>query len=97
MTKLPIGILISGRGSNMQAVLAAMAADPAYPAQAAVVMSNRPDAAGLMAAQAAGVATEVIDHTAFANRADFEAALDARLRAHGVQLVVLAHEVGLVG
>ncbi len=90
MTQLPIGILISGRGSNMQAVLAAMAADPGYPAHAAVVIANRPDAAGLITAQTAGVATEVIDHTAFADRAAFEAALDARLRAHGVQLVVLA-------
>lgn len=82
-------ILISGRGSNMAAVLdAAAAAD--YPAEIVLVLSNRPGAGGLERAASAGVPTLVIDHKGYKDRAGFDAALDAALEAAGVELVVLA-------
>ena len=82
-------ILISGRGSNMESLLqAAAAAD--FPARPVVVISNRPDAGGLARAAAHGIATEALDHRRYAGRAEFEAALDARLKAHDVELVCLA-------
>jgi phosphoribosylglycinamide formyltransferase-1 len=84
-----LAVLISGRGSNLQALIDA-AATPGYPAEIALVLSNRPDAAGLARAAAAGLATAVVDHKAFADRAPFDAALDRVLRAHGVELVCLA-------
>ena len=88
--KTPVGILISGRGSNMAALIAA-ARDPAYPARIALVLSNRPDAAGLETARAAGIEAEAIDHRGFGgDRAAHEAALDARLRRAGVKIVCLA-------
>ena len=83
-------ILISGRGSNMAALLDVAAAQPAYPADIALVLSNRPGAAGLARAEAAGIPTLVIDHKAYAGRAEFDAALDAALEAAGIELVVLA-------
>ncbi len=88
--KRRVGVLISGRGSNLAALLAA-ARDPAYPAAIALVLSNRADAAGLAHAASAGVAARAIDHRPFgADRAAHEAALDAALRAAGVELVCLA-------
>lgn len=83
------GILISGRGSNMQALVKA-ARDPAYPAEIVVVVSNRPSAEGLAFAEAEGVATEVVDHKAHASREAFDDALDAALKRHGVELVACA-------
>lgn len=83
------GILISGGGSNMQALIRA-AQDPLYPAEIAVVISNRADAKGLDFARAQGIKTEVIDHKAYGSREDFDAALDAALKRHGVALVALA-------
>ena len=82
-------ILISGRGSNMAALIEA-ARDPSYPVEIAAVISNRPEAPGLARAREAGLIAEAIDHKAFASRSDFEAALEARLEAHVVDLVVLA-------
>jgi formyltetrahydrofolate-dependent phosphoribosylglycinamide formyltransferase len=88
--KRRVGILISGRGSNMEALLRA-AGDPAYPASIAVVLSNRPDAPGLDVARAAGIAAEAIDHRPFgADRAAHEDRLIARLDAAGVEIVCLA-------
>ena len=87
--KLRIAILISGRGSNMAALIEA-AREPAYPVEIVAVISNRPDAAGLERARAAGLHAEVVDHKAYAGREAFDAALEARLLAHGVELVVLA-------
>lgn len=84
-----VGILISGRGSNMAALLEA-AADPDYPAEIALVLSNRPTAAGLDRAREAGIETAVIDHKAYPDRASFDAAVDARLREAGVEIVCLA-------
>ncbi len=83
-------VLISGRGSNMEALLAA-AADPAYPAEIALVLSNRPDAAGLETARRAGVPAVAVDHRPFGrDREAHERALDVELRAYGVELVALA-------
>jgi len=87
--KMRVAILISGRGSNMVALLEA-ARDPAYPAEIVLVLSNRPDAAGLARAAEAGIPTQIIDHTAYPDRASFDAALDAELRAASVELVCLA-------
>jgi len=90
MTKKRVGILISGRGSNMAALIEA-ARDANYPAEIALVISNRPEAPGLARAHEAGVATAVIDHTAFgADRGAFERALHAKLLQHRIDLVCLA-------
>ena len=89
MTRKRVAILISGRGSNMAALIEAARA-PGYPAKIVLVVSNRPEAGGLAAAARADVATAVIDHTSFANRPAFEAALDARLVAAKADIVCLA-------
>jgi phosphoribosylglycinamide formyltransferase 1 len=87
--KKRVGILISGRGSNMMALIEA-ARQPAYPAQIACVLCNRPDAEGLKRAQAKAVPTRVIDHTTCASREAFESELDAALLMFGVELVACA-------
>lgn len=88
--KRTVGVLISGRGSNLGALLRAARA-PDYPARIALVLSNRADAPGLAAAAAAGVASRVVDHRPYgADRAAHEAALDAALRKAGVEIVCLA-------
>ena len=87
--KLRLAVLISGRGSNMQALLAATQA-PGYPAEIVVVASNKASAAGLETARAAGIATAVVPHTGFPSREAFDIAMDAELRRHDVDLVVLA-------
>ncbi len=85
-----VAVLISGRGSNMAALLAA-AADPAYPAEVVLVLANNAGAAGLETARAAGVATAVVESRGFkGDRAGFEAAMQAELDRHGVELVALA-------
>ena len=89
MRKLRTAILISGRGSNMMALVeAARAAD--YPAGIVCVVANTADAKGLEFAAANGIATRVIDHKAFPSREAFEAALDAYLRAMNVEAIALA-------
>jgi phosphoribosylglycinamide formyltransferase-1 len=90
MSKKRVAVLISGRGSNMTALIeAAQAKD--YPAEIVLVVSNRPDAAGLVHAREAGVATAVIDHRLFGqNREAFERALDDELRKHRIDIVCLA-------
>lgn len=82
-------ILISGRGSNMEAIVRVCAAQR-WPARVAAVVSNRPDAAGLAFAAAHGIATAVVDHTQFDGRDAFDAALAQVLDAHEPDLVVLA-------
>jgi phosphoribosylglycinamide formyltransferase-1 len=89
MARLKLAVLISGRGSNLQALITA-AASPDYPAAIALVLSNRPDAEGLRRAAAAGIATAVVDHTRFAERVPFDAEIDRTLHAHGIELVCLA-------
>jgi phosphoribosylglycinamide formyltransferase-1 len=90
MAKQRVAILISGRGSNMASLIAA-AKDDNYPAEIALVVSNRPDAAGLAHAKSQGIATAVVDHTRYGkDRAAFEHALQDVLTAHRIDLVCLA-------
>jgi phosphoribosylglycinamide formyltransferase-1 len=90
MTKKRVAVLISGRGSNMMALIDAAKA-PDYPAEIVLVVSNRPDASGLDRARDAGIATALVDNRPFAeNRAAFERALDVQLQAHHVDLLCLA-------
>jgi phosphoribosylglycinamide formyltransferase 1 len=84
-----IVILISGRGSNMEAIQRACAAE-GWPASVVAVISNRPTAGGLAWAAERGIATASIDHRAHADRAAFDAALAAEIDAHQPDLVVLA-------
>jgi phosphoribosylglycinamide formyltransferase-1 len=88
--KKRVAILISGRGSNMTALIEAAEAKD-YPAEIVLVISNRPEAPGLARARAAGVATAVVDHTRFGDeREAFEHALDGELRKNRIDLVCLA-------
>jgi len=90
MARKRVGVLISGRGSNMAALVAA-AADPAYPAEIALIVSNRPDAAGLSFAERHRIATKIVDHTGFGkDREAFERAVQAELEAARVDLLCLA-------
>ena len=90
MRRLKLAILISGRGSNMEALVRAARA-PDYPAEAVLVLSNRPEAAGLMFAEAAGIPALAIDHRTYGkDREAFERDLDAALRAAGVEIIALA-------
>jgi phosphoribosylglycinamide formyltransferase-1 len=82
-------ILISGRGSNMASLIEA-ARRPDYPAQIALVLSNRPDAPGLAAAKAQGIATAAVDHKIYVGRDAFEGSLQAMLEAHRIEFICLA-------
>lgn len=84
-----VGILISGRGSNMSALIDACK-DPSYPAEIVIVISNRPDAPGLQTAAKEGIATVTMDHKAYSTREAFEKDLDGALRAAKVDLVCSA-------
>ncbi len=84
-----IVILISGRGSNMEAVVRACARE-GWPARVCAVVSNRPDAAGLSFAQANGIETKVVDHRGFEDREAFDAALAREIDRYEPDLVVLA-------
>lgn len=84
-----VAILISGRGSNMASLIEAAQAED-FPAEIALVLSNRPDAEGLERAKAAGIATLAIDHKAFPDRESFDRALDAALNEHDIAFVCLA-------
>jgi phosphoribosylglycinamide formyltransferase 1 len=88
--KKRVAILISGRGSNMTALIEAAKAKD-YPAEIVLVLSNRPDAAGLNRARSLGIPTAVMDHTLFGgDRETFEQALDRELREQRIDLVCLA-------
>ena len=89
MTRRRVAVLISGRGSNLAALIAACRA-PDYPAGICLVGSNRPEAGGLELAARAGIPTMVVDHRAYRIKADFEAALNTALREAGADLVCLA-------
>lgn len=90
MPRSRVAVLISGRGSNMSALVKA-AADPDYPAEIALVFSNDPDAAGLKNAGAEGIATESVSHQPFGHdRQAHEAELNKILKAHRIELVCLA-------
>jgi len=87
--KLKVGVLLSGGGTNLQALLDACAA-PDFPAEIVLVVANNADAFGLVRAQRAGVDTAVLDHRPYASREAFEADLDRLLRDHGVEAICLA-------
>ncbi|NGM23538.1 phosphoribosylglycinamide formyltransferase [Roseomonas stagni] len=90
MRRVPTAVLISGRGSNMVKLVEA-ARDPAYPAEIALVLSNRALVPGLVYAEEQGIPTAVVESRAFkGDRAGFEAAMDAVLARHGIELVALA-------
>ena len=91
-----IVILISDRGSNMQAIVQRCAAEH-WPAQVVAVLANRPDAAGLGFAAARGIATAVVDHRHFATRESFDTALAAAIDVHQPDLVVLAGFMRILG
>jgi phosphoribosylglycinamide formyltransferase 1 len=84
--KRKIGVLISGRGSNLKSLIEACA-DANYPAEIVLVISNVAEAGGLTHAANAGIPTKVISHKAFASREAFDAAIDAALREAGVEIV----------
>lgn len=90
MTRRRVAVLISGRGSNMAALLAA-AEEPSFPAEIALVLSNRADAAGLAHAASRGVPTAVVESRVFkGDRAGFETAMEAELARRGTEIVALA-------
>jgi phosphoribosylglycinamide formyltransferase 1 len=96
MQKKRVGVLISGRGSNLEALLAACAA-PGFPAEIVTVISNRPKALGLEKARAAGVPTLTLDHKLFPSRDAFDDALNAALREAKVELVLNAGFMRILG
>ena len=89
ISPLPIGLLVSGSGTNLQAIIHAIEGGT-LPAEIRIVVSNRSDAYGLIRAQRHGVPTEVLPHTRFSSREAFDTALMKILHDHGVELVVLA-------
>lgn len=89
-------VLISGRGSNLQAIIDGQRAG-VLPIDLRAVISNEPEATGLARAQAAGLATHVVDHRAYPTRVAFEAALSQTIDAHAPTLVVLAGFMRLLG
>src|SRR5665213_796318 len=90
MSRKRVAVLISGRGSNMAALIEA-ATDKTYPAGIVLVLSNRPDAGGLATARAASIVTEIVDHAPFGqDRAAFDGALQAVLTKHKIDIVCLA-------
>jgi phosphoribosylglycinamide formyltransferase-1 len=84
-----VAVLVSGRGSNMAALIDA-AAEPSYPAEIVAVISNRPQAGALAIAGRAGIATAVVDHKAFPSREAFDAELDRTIRTFSPDVVCLA-------
>ena len=91
-----IVILVSGRGSNMEAIVRACERER-WDARIAAVLGNRADAAGLAFARARGIAAEVVDHRAFASRDAFDAALAERIDQHGADFVALAGFMRILG
>jgi phosphoribosylglycinamide formyltransferase-1 len=90
MARKRVAVLISGRGSNMQALVEA-GNDKSYPAEIVLVVSNRPDAPGIAFARKAGIATTIIDHKDYGkDREAFERALQAVLEGSGIEIVCLA-------
>jgi len=89
MKKLKVGVLISGRGSNLQKLMHACA-DPDFPAEISLVISNVADAGGLNHAAAAGIPTIILTHRDFPSREAFDKEMDAKLREAGIEFVCLA-------
>jgi phosphoribosylglycinamide formyltransferase 1 len=89
-------ILVSGRGSNMAALIAAARA-PDFPADVALVLSDKPDAAALALARRAGVATAAIDRKIYAGRDEFEGSMQRMLEIHRIELICLAGFMRILG
>ena len=89
MKRCRVGVLISGRGSNMAALVEA-ARDPAYPAEIVCVVSNRPGAPGLKFAQSQNIPTHVVDHKNYSTRESFDTALNAYLQSQNLNLIACA-------
>jgi phosphoribosylglycinamide formyltransferase-1 len=89
MARLNVAVLISGRGSNLQALIDGCAASD-FPAQIGLVISNTPDAAGLDRARKSGIATQVVNHRDYADREGFETALNQALTDAGIEFICLA-------
>ena len=89
MRRLKLTVLISGRGSNLRALIDASLA-PGFPAEIVSVISNIPEAGGLERASAVGIPTTVVSHTDYLDRESFEAALDQEIRSTGTELIALA-------
>lgn len=87
--KRAVAVLISGRGSNLRALIESTQQDPAHPARIALVLSNKPDAEGLEIAKAAGIETAVIESRG-KQRAEFDAILDTVLKSKGIEFICLA-------
>jgi phosphoribosylglycinamide formyltransferase 1 len=96
MARLKLGVLISGRGSNLRSLIEACA-QPNFPAEIALVISNIADAGGLTFAKQANLRSIVINHKDFANRALFDAAVEVELLKAGVELICLAGFMRIVG
>lgn len=94
--KLKLAILISGRGSNMRALLDACA-DPSFPARVVAVMSNRPDAQGLQIAREAGIPVQTVDHRRHESRESFENALHEAIAGYAPDLICLAGFMRILG
>ncbi len=89
LKKLKLAIFISGRGSNMLSIMEACKS-PDFPAEISVVLSNNPDSQGLISAQEAGIATEIVNHKEYKTREDFEGEISKRLKNYDIDLIVLA-------
>jgi len=96
VARLRVAVLISGRGSNLQALIDACS-DPAFPAEIRLVISNEPGAQGLIRAERARIPARVIAHKQYAERASFDAALDRALEEAGIELVCLAGFMRMLG
>ena len=88
MSRLKVAVLISGRGSNLRALIGACV-DPGFPAEIVLVLSNNPEAGGLAYAAEGDLAAVVVDHRDFADKPSFEAAIEAELKRSGADLVQL--------
>ena len=89
MIKKRVGILISGRGSNMRAIVE-VARDPSYPCDVVCVVSNRPDAGGLEYARSQNITAQAIDHKSYKSREEFDSALNDYLQSQNLDIIVCA-------
>jgi phosphoribosylglycinamide formyltransferase-1/phosphoribosylamine--glycine ligase/phosphoribosylglycinamide formyltransferase/phosphoribosylformylglycinamidine cyclo-ligase len=96
VSRRPVAVLISGRGSNLEALIE-HCARPAAPAAIALVVSNEPQAGGLAHAQTAGIAWEVVDHRACGGRTEFERRINSVLQALDIELICLAGFMRVLG
>ena len=89
MSRLKVAVMISGRGSNLRALMEACS-EPGFPAEIVLVLSNTPDAGGLRHAREAGLTANVVNHRDYADKPTFERTMEAELEQSGAELVCLA-------